>query len=107
MFCKCGTDLGKVTLKTIGVCDNCGRSKWRQVAEKIIPKSQAIANSLNIRFQRVCLHDRNPCISVCGVAMEVDDWMPITQEYRKDWFERVERLGNVIGETSLESMYSR
>ncbi len=91
MICECGIDLGHVTVKTVGLC-TCGRSKWMQCAQRIIPKSEAIAKRLNQEKKKLCRHHREPCISICGVMMVKGEWRAIDPVRRQQWFVNVDAV---------------
>ena len=86
MNCACGIDLGRVTLKTKGLCPSCGRSKWLQACTRHIPKSNAIASGLNKRQSMECVHRTTSCFTRCGVRLVVGGWVVITPAERENWF---------------------
>jgi hypothetical protein len=105
MICTCGNDLGRVTLKTPGLCLKCGRSKWLQACRAHRPRSQAIADGLNRRFAPVCVHNTTTCITRCGVRMVNGtmvhepvvkmvngQWEPMSQDERETWFKDVNAI---------------
>ena len=95
MVCECGEDLGRVTLRTKGLCDACGASKWLQCARSILPKSTAIAAGLTRRKAGSCVHQETQCISQCGVVRQDDGiWQPLTRSRREEWFQNVWRISN-------------
>ena len=90
MVCECGEDLGRVTLRTKGLCDACGASKWLQCARSILPKSTAIAAGLTRRKAGSCVHQETQCISRCGVVRQDDGiWQPMTRSRREEWFQKL------------------
>lgn len=51
------------------------------------PPSDEIARSLNEANARTCVHDRNPCLLRCGVALGFGaiEWQPIPKDVRENW----------------------
>lgn len=93
MICLCGADLGKVTMKTTGLCESCGRSKWLQVCHRTMVKGVAIAEGLNRRHDRRCVHNTTACFTRCGVILMGYRWEPIAEVRRQIWFKEVNRIG--------------
>lgn len=95
MKCVCGADLGDVTVKTVGLCAECDRSKWIQAAYAQEPNSQAIVETLNEK-QSVgcaCSHRKTVCYSVCGVERDgAGIWRTIEKDRRASWFRSMLRL---------------
>jgi len=92
LACECGANLGRVTLKTKGLCEVCGASKWLQCARAILPKSKAIATGLTARKAGSCVHGESICISRCGVERQADGtWQPVGRDRRETWFKRIWR----------------
>lgn len=89
MICYCGHDLGRVTLKTDGLCDHCRRSKWLQLALAILPKSERIAAGLARRGDKCCIHMKTVCYSICGVELRGGYWRAIVPLRRRVWFQNV------------------
>lgn len=86
MICMCGHNLGKVTVRTVGLCPKCNKSIWIQVAEKNDVR-HATAAHLNRGRATRCRHGDKVCIARCGVQFEDGTWKPITDERRTAWFD--------------------
>jgi hypothetical protein len=89
MQCACGADLGRVTMKTPGLCSRCGRSLWMQRARATRPRSAVIASRLDMRGAVLCPHGNSVCRAKCGVErLSCGGWHPVALERRDAWFER-------------------
>jgi hypothetical protein len=54
-----------------------------------LPRSRTIAAALNVAEAKLCEHDRNPCISRCGVRRILGVWARIPKPERDRWLRRV------------------